>query len=169
MNDPRKLADALGSERLSDLADIDRYEQRERYAAAVADELRGFRFADLAKRFDAYGIWFERVQTYEDLEQDPQARHIGAFDEITLDNRTVTLTAHPLRYACARPDVGSMPLAPGCDSREILAERGFSEDEINGLVERSEEHTSELQSLMRISYADFYLKTNKKQKSHTRQ
>lgn len=135
MNDPRKLADALDSDRLRDLADIDRYEERERYAAAVADELRGFRFADLAERFDVHGIWFERVQTYEDLKQDPQARHIGAFDEITLDNRTVTLTAHPLRYDGARPEIRSMPLAPGCDSREILAERGFSEDEINHLAE----------------------------------
>src|SRR3546814_10418507 len=33
--------------------------------------------------------------------------------------------------------------------------------------ERSEEHTSELQSLMRISYAVFFLKKNKKQ-NHTR-
>src|SRR3546814_6646778 len=31
-----------------------------------------------------------------------------------------------------------------------------------GYAERSEEHTSELQSLMRISYAVFCLKTNKK-------
>src|SRR3546814_7600691 len=31
-------------------------------------------------------------------------------------------------------------------------------DSIGGLVERSEEHTSELQSLMRISYAVFCLK-----------
>src|SRR3546814_7152365 len=31
------------------------------------------------------------------------------------------------------------------------------------LVQRSEEHTSELQSLMRISYAVFCLKTNKRQ------
>src|SRR3546814_6513330 len=31
---------------------------------------------------------------------------------------------------------------------------------------RSEEHTSELQSLMRISYAVFCLKKNKKQKHH---
>src|SRR3546814_10338280 len=33
------------------------------------------------------------------------------------------------------------------------------------LVERSEEHTSELQSLMRISYAVFCLKTKQKQTS----
>src|SRR3546814_3730835 len=31
--------------------------------------------------------------------------------------------------------------------------------EIKARLPRSEEHTSELQSLMRISYADFYLKT----------
>src|SRR3546814_5125444 len=34
-------------------------------------------------------------------------------------------------------------------------------------VARSEEHTSELQSLMRISYAVFCLKKNKKSKSRT--
>src|SRR3546814_2921435 len=38
---------------------------------------------------------------------------------------------------------------------------------LNGTVERSEEHTSELQSLMRISYAVFCLKKkNKKKKIH---
>src|SRR3546814_9498692 len=34
------------------------------------------------------------------------------------------------------------------------------------MVERSEEHTSELQSLMRISYAVFCLKKNKKITNH---
>src|SRR3546814_7606683 len=34
-------------------------------------------------------------------------------------------------------------------------------------MDRSEEHTSELQSLMRISYAVFCLKKNKKKKEHT--
>src|SRR3546814_4723876 len=35
-----------------------------------------------------------------------------------------------------------------------------------GVGERSEEHTSELQSLMRISYAVFCLQKNKKQLNH---
>src|SRR3546814_2527906 len=35
-----------------------------------------------------------------------------------------------------------------------------------GIGCRSEEHTSELQSLMRISYADFCLKQNKKQQEY---
>src|SRR3546814_4624774 len=37
---------------------------------------------------------------------------------------------------------------------------------ISAKIMRSEEHTSELQSLMRISYAVFCLKTNKKHTSH---
>src|SRR3546814_9481307 len=37
--------------------------------------------------------------------------------------------------------------------------------ELEGVEERSEEHTSELQSLMRISYAVFCLKKKKKQES----
>src|SRR3546814_3987031 len=36
------------------------------------------------------------------------------------------------------------------------------DDECRGRIERSEEHTSELQSLMRISYAVFRLKKKKK-------
>src|SRR3546814_5407099 len=37
------------------------------------------------------------------------------------------------------------------------------------LITRSEEHTSELQSLMRSSYAVFCLQKNKKTEQHTRQ
>src|SRR3546814_9203419 len=37
-----------------------------------------------------------------------------------------------------------------------------------GVAARSEEHTSELQSLMRISYAVFCLKKKKKQNKHTK-
>src|SRR3546814_2012663 len=43
----------------------------------------------------------------------------------------------------------------------------FSIDKRGHATERSEEHTSELQSLMRISYAVFCLKKKKKQTKHT--
>src|SRR3546814_6523634 len=39
-----------------------------------------------------------------------------------------------------------------------IAQLAFAQQLIGGFVERSEEHTSELQSLMRISYAVFCLK-----------
>src|SRR3546814_8031960 len=47
-----------------------------------------------------------------------------------------------------------------------LAARFVEKDCARRMI-RSEEHTSELQSLMRISYAVFCLKTNKTNKYHT--
>src|SRR3546814_8877400 len=55
---------------------------------------------------------------------------------------------------------------PGADAREAPACRGLWSR--SGRSLRSEEHTSELQSLMRISYAVFCLKKKKlTQKKHT--
>src|SRR3546814_1593084 len=49
------------------------------------------------------------------------------------------------------------------DERQRLFPRALPGDGADGdLIERSEEHTSELQSLMRISYAVFCLKTKTK-------
>src|SRR3546814_2431164 len=51
-----------------------------------------------------------------------------------------------------------------CVQTERL-EHGQIEAEFSGIAGRSEEHTSELQSLMRISYAVFCLKKKKKEKA----
>src|SRR3546814_3205225 len=58
---------------------------------------------------------------------------------------------------------GSMRIEPFCDNRSSFptSVRLFR---FSQAIRRSEEHTSELQSLMRISYAVFCLK---KKKSHT--
>src|SRR3546814_2961209 len=55
-------------------------------------------------------------------------------------------------------------------SRYVDAETGKpvgDDDEVRG-YERSEEHTSELQSLMRISYAVFCLKKKKNKEQYTK-
>src|SRR3546814_10436858 len=52
---------------------------------------------------------------------------------------------------------------PACPSRRACGPRCDAERPIRACLRRSEEHTSELQSLMRISYAVFCLK---KKKSH---
>src|SRR3546814_5463238 len=58
----------------------------------------------------------------------------------------------------------------GCGARAPEAQQAFPLHDVEAdiepdLLERSEEHTSELQSLMRISYAVFCLK-KKKKKQH---
>src|SRR3546814_6110757 len=59
-----------------------------------------------------------------------------------------------IRNSCEMQDVGIAEAVPdGCPSH----------------VRRSEEHTSELQSLMRISYAVFCLKKKKKAHTHEHQ
>ena len=134
MNDASRLAEALDSDRLRGLIHIDRYDERERYAEAVAGELSGRDFESVAREFDAAGIWYERVQDYDDLRADPQSRHLGALEAVEIRGQPVTLVAHPLQYDGSRPGVRTMPLEPGCDSRKILAQHGFSDPEIDRLA-----------------------------------
>src|SRR3546814_6583226 len=70
------------------------------------------------------------------------------------------------RRACARTDAGRRITCRRDQGRRGgAADRGAGAD--RGRSTRSEEHTSELQSLMRISYAVFCLKKKKEQNTHT--
>lgn len=135
MNDAGRLAEALDSDALRALTSIDRYAERDRYALAVAEDLASFGFDEIAARFDAAGIWYERVQDYDALRTDPQAAHLGAFAERRVDGQCVTLVAHPLRYDGECPSVRSLPLIPGGEGLSILAAHGFDGAEIQRLIE----------------------------------
>src|SRR3546814_3864821 len=54
-----------------------------------------------------------------------------------------------------------VPVVPNCEEGKVLSRSFELVLKEPMLVERSEEHTSELQSLMRISYAVFCLKKNR--------
>src|SRR3546814_3972339 len=88
-----------------------------------------------------------------------------------VEQRRRRLQAEPLCRDCKAKGVITAATAP--DHIVPLA-LGGSDDDSNVRclcpechLERSEEHTSELQSLMRISYAVFCLKKKKKQTYHT--
>ena len=136
MNDAAKLAEALDSEDLRALSTLDRYAERERYASAMAGVLADRSFAELSARFDAHGVWFERVQTYEELRADPQANHMGVFSEIDVNGRAATLISHPLRYDGETPSLSRMPFYPGSDSREIMTELGLPAERQADLIEK---------------------------------
>lgn len=137
MNDPAKLALALESDELHALKDIDRYKERDRYASVVAGLLGNYTFAELSSRFDAHGIWYERVQTYEDLLLDPRVKHIGALQDVEVNGTTATLVAHPLRYDGQTPGMRTMPLYAGADSEEIMRELGISAARQAELINKS--------------------------------
>ena len=135
MNDPVKLAKALASPRLEALRDLDRYDERYRYARVVAKELAPRRFDEVAGAFDGHGIWYERVQDYDDLRSDPQALHNGVFREIPVKGRTATVINHPLRYDGKVPEFKGVPLEAGQHSRDVLAELGYAAAAIDALVD----------------------------------
>ncbi|MFQ6018482.1 MAG: CaiB/BaiF CoA transferase family protein [Kiloniellaceae bacterium] len=135
LNDLGKLAGALGSDRLAALADIDPYEDRERYVPILAEELENRRFDEVAAVFDAEGVWYARVQDYDDLKTDPQALHNEIFREVPVGNATATLVNHPLRYDGELPALRHLALKIGADGREILTGLGYSRAEAEALIE----------------------------------
>src|SRR3546814_8513943 len=79
----------------------------------------------------------------------------------------------PLKLLEMRTRGGISVYARGRDYHDVVKSRlkqlaGFIHQRFAAEVKRSEEHTSELQSLMRISYAVFCLKKKKKQNIYHR-
>src|SRR3546814_7444269 len=80
-----------------------------------------------------------------------------------LVRRDVTAPFRFPRFFVTNPS--PCPYLPGRSERKVFTE--LSGENASELNDRSEEHTSELQSLMRISYAVFCLKKKKKTTQET--
>ena len=134
LNSLPALARALGDETLTGLLDRDAYKERDSFAEAIAATLRPRRYDDLVPALDAEGIWYQRVQNYDDLRSDLQAVHNGSFREVAIGDRTATLVAHPLRYDGETPALRRLPLAVGGDTADVLTEIGLTPGEIARLA-----------------------------------
>lgn len=128
------LARALDNDELSGF-DGNAYERRNELAAQLAAILAPRRLAELAPALDAFGIWYERVQDYDDLKNDPQAVHAGMFSEFSVKGGTATLVNHPLRYDGGTPRVRHVALAVGQDTVDVLSEAGVSPEDIERLAQ----------------------------------
>ncbi len=129
-----KLAEALESEALAALNDIDPFERRDEYARVLAGELEGRTFAEVKERFDGHGLWYERVQDFDDMRTDPQAAYAQLFRKVPVGDAEVTVINHPIRYDGEPPPFRSMPLAGGQHSQEVLTELGYGAAEIESFV-----------------------------------
>ena len=135
LNDLGNLAEALDSERLRALADLDPYEGRERYVPVLAEALAARRLDEVVEAFDARAVWYARVQNYDDLKNDPQVIHNQVFREVPVGDASATLVNHPLRYDGEVPGLRHLALEVGEDGRDILADLGYSPGETEALIE----------------------------------
>jgi crotonobetainyl-CoA:carnitine CoA-transferase CaiB-like acyl-CoA transferase len=84
--------------------------------------------------FDREAIWYQRVQEYDDLPDDPQIRHNQVFREVPVKGGRAVLVNHPNRYDGEVPPLRHLALEIGADTRAVLAEIGYAADEIEALI-----------------------------------
>jgi crotonobetainyl-CoA:carnitine CoA-transferase CaiB-like acyl-CoA transferase len=134
LNQIGNLADALDSASLRALADRNAYHERDILAQAVAEEIQLRPFSQLEAVFDAKGVWYARVENYDDLLENPQLAHNGAFINVPVNGEMAKLVGHPLRYDGKASEIRGFALTPGADTHAVLEEAGYSGAEIAELL-----------------------------------
>ncbi len=130
-----KLAAALDSPRLAELAGRDNWEDRDLLAKALADELSELTFDEVKRRFDAHDVCYERVQDLEEVRNDPQAAYARIFQKVKVGDVEATAINHPVRYDGDPPPYSNHLLAAGQHTREVLAVLGYDENGIDALID----------------------------------
>ncbi|MEO4001823.1 CoA transferase [Mesorhizobium sp. CAU 1732] len=128
-----KFAGAIGHRDLIALAG-DRMGNRDAFMKVLGEELAGWSFDRLHEALAPHGLWYERVQDYDTIRQDPQVLHNRCFQEFKVGSETATVLAHPVRYDGDVPPLRRMPQELGADTREVLTDAGWSADAIEALV-----------------------------------
>ena len=123
LTDVGTLAEALKSSMIKAFVGRNAYLERDALAQAVAAEISTQTDGELTPAFDAKGIWYARVD-----------EHNGSFCTVPVNGETATLVSHPIRYDGEVPPFRGFALAPGSDSRAILADAGFSSNEVTELI-----------------------------------
>src|SRR3546814_9295033 len=116
-----------------------------------ADDMRGLGEIDLARGADQAAVLGRAVDEKPGIDRDAMAADAGAW----------------LEDVDARVAVGEADHLPNVDAHVLGHHRQLVGKGDVDVAIRSEEHTSELQSLMRISYAVFCLKKKNKSKEPT--
>ena len=134
LNDIERLADALECPDLRALVGQNAYRERDAIAAVIAEAVEHRRFADIAAAFDPLGLWYARVDDFDDLLDNPQVQHNQTFRDVAVNGKTIKLLNHPVRYDGKMPDACAFSLSPGADTRAVLEEGGFRDSEIRELL-----------------------------------
>lgn len=134
---PSALAKALEVAALKQFLDKESFSKREDITKLVAEKLKTRSTAEWLPLLEQQQIWHARVDDYDDLPQNPQLQHLGAFvAETSAEGAPITLLAHPARYDGESPSIRLVPQKLGAQTRAVMSELGYSADEIDDLSKR---------------------------------
>jgi crotonobetainyl-CoA:carnitine CoA-transferase CaiB-like acyl-CoA transferase len=132
MTPVKTLVEALGEPPLTGLDDPSiAFSRRDEIRSALGPLVARHSTADLVERLRKQHIWCAPVQTIEQALADPAVRHLDPFLEMEHPRAgKVKALRHPVRYGAGEPELRRLPPEVGEQSREILLELGFSDDDV---------------------------------------
>jgi crotonobetainyl-CoA:carnitine CoA-transferase CaiB-like acyl-CoA transferase len=141
---PEKMAEAFGDDTFLEWTPEDQFRKREEVNAHVAGHVRRKPTEHWYKVFDEVGIWYAPVNSYEEVENDPQVVHNEAI--MTFEHPragTVRVLSHPVRYDGESLQLRILPPELGEHTEEILSELGYDEEAIDKLKAEGAVHVKD--------------------------
>ncbi len=131
-----ELGEALEVPELAAIGDDENFKRRDEISELTEKGTRKFTLSELGKRLAAKQVWHMPVNDYEAVERDPQVQHNEHIVSVSsaTSGTPLKLVSHPIRYDGRSPEIRLAPQPLGAQSRDILAELGYSPDTIDGYV-----------------------------------
>lgn len=135
-----RFKEEIGDVRLDDEAFATppaRSENRDALSDVINDNFRKDTSQNWIERLNKIGVPSGEINTIDKVFENEQVRHLGiARDMMSTERGQVQVVGQPIIMSNADPSIQRPPPDKGEHSREILAEYGFSEDDITSLSDK---------------------------------